>query len=127
VDEYGGTAGIVTLEDIIEEIVGEIDDEFDEETDGIVYEKISDTVYLFDGKTSLNDFCKIISYPFDNLEDIKGDAETLAGLILIIHGNFPEMHSVIHFDNIEFSVEAMDNRRIQKVKVKLLNGNEQET
>lgn len=125
VDEYGGTSGIVTLEDIIEEIVGEIDDEFDEATDGIVYEKMSDNEYVFDGKTSLNDFCKIISYPFDNLEHVKGDAETLAGLILSIHGNFPEMNSIIRYENIEFRVEAMDNRRIQKVKVFLPDLREQ--
>ncbi len=126
VDEYGGTSGIVTLEDIIEEIVGEIDDEFDEAADGIVFEKISHNEFIFDGKTSLNDFCKIISYPFDNLENVKGDAETLAGLILSIHGNFPEVNSVIRFDDIEFIVEAMDNRRIQKVKIILTDHKQQD-
>jgi len=120
VDEYGGTSGIVTLEDIIEEIVGEIDDEFDEESDGIIYEKISKNEYLFDGKTSLNDFCKIISYSSDLLEKVKGDSETLAGLILNIEGKFPEQGKTIVFDTLEFVAEAMDNRRIQSVKVKLL-------
>jgi CBS domain containing-hemolysin-like protein len=121
VDEYGGTSGIVTLEDIIEEIVGEIDDEFDEENDGIIFEKISENEYVFDGKTSLNDFCKIISYSFDHLEKVKGDSETLAGLILNIEGKFPEQGKAIFFESLEFIVEAMDNRRIQSVKVKLLN------
>lgn len=125
VDEYGGTSGIVTLEDIIEEIVGEIDDEFDEATDGIVYEKVSEHEFVFDGKTSLNDFCKIIAFPFDDLEDVKGDAETLAGLILSIEGKFPEVNSVIRFNILEFQVLAMDNRRIQKVKVKLDDANEE--
>lgn len=125
VDEYGGTSGIVTLEDIIEEIVGEIDDEFDEATDGIVYEKVSEREFVFDGKTSLNDFCKITSFPFDNLEHVKGDAETLAGLILSIEGKFPEVNSVIRFSILEFQVLAMDNRRIQKVKVKLEDSDEE--
>ncbi len=123
VDEYGGTSGIVTLEDIIEEIVGEIDDEFDEENDGIIFEKIADNEYMFDGKTSLNDFCKIIAFPFDHLESIKGDAETLAGLLLNIEGKFPEPGKAILFKTLRFSVEAMDNRRIQKVKVNLLTEN----
>ncbi len=124
VDEYGGTSGIVTLEDIIEEIVGEIDDEFDEATDGIVYEKVSHNEFVFDGKTSLNDFCKIISFPFDDLDEVKGDAETLAGLILSIEGKFPEVNSSVRFNNLEFQVMAMDNRRIQKVKVKRDETNE---
>lgn len=124
VDEYGGTSGIVTLEDIIEEIVGEIDDEFDTDNDGIVFEKISDHEYIFDGKTSLNDFCKITSYDPDLLEQIKGDAETLAGLILSIEGKFPEYQQKIMFDTIEFTIEAMDDRRIKKVKVVILHNDD---
>jgi CBS domain containing-hemolysin-like protein len=126
VDEYVGTSGIVTLEDIIEEIVGEIDDEFDEATDGILYDKISDNEFVFDGKTSLNDFCKIISYPFDELEEVKGDAESLAGLILSIEGKFPERGSIVKFDNILFQVTELDNRRIKQVKV-MLNGAKDES
>lgn len=121
VDEYGGTSGIVTLEDILEEIVGEINDEFDTEKDGIEYDKINEFEYRFEGKTSLNDFCKIIDYSFDKLEDIKGDAETLAGLLIEIEGKFPIKGQKIVFDNIEFVIDQMDNRRIQKIKVSKLN------
>lgn len=121
VDEYGGTSGLVTLEDILEEIVGEIDDEFDTESDGIDFVKVSDYEFKFDGKTSLNDFCKITEYSFEKLQDIKGDAETLAGLILSIEGKFPHKDQIIPFDNMEFIVEQMDNRRIQKIKVILLD------
>ncbi len=119
VDEYGGTSGIVTLEDILEEIVGEIQDEFDDAVDEILFERLSENEFIFDGKILLNDFCKIISYPFENLEDIKGDAETLAGLILNIKGKFPEKNNFIHFNIITFEIIAVDNRRIKKVKIYL--------
>lgn len=126
VDEYGGTSGLVTLEDILEEIVGEIDDEFDTESDGIDFVKISDNQFKFDGKTSLNDFCKITDYSFEKLQNIKGDAETLAGLLLSIEGKFPHKDQIICFDNMEFVVEQMDNKRIQKIKVNILNDSENE-
>jgi len=121
VDEYGGTSGIVTLEDILEEIVGEIDDEFDSENDGIIYKKIDDFTWEFDGKTSLNDFCKITGYVFDDLEEVKDDAETLAGLILALEGKFPKNMQKIIYENIEFYISAMDNRRIKTVKVTFLS------
>jgi len=117
VDEYGGTSGIVTMEDILEEIVGEIDDEFDSESDGLKYEQISENTYLFDGKITLNDFCKITKISFDTFDELKSDAETLAGIILAIEGKFPELNQVIIFNEIEFNIVAKDNRRIKQVKV----------
>jgi putative hemolysin len=117
VDEYGGTSGIVTMEDILEEIVGEIDDEFDNESDGLKYEQLSENTYLFDGKMTLNDFCKITKIPFDTFDELKSDAETLAGIILAIEGKFPDQNQIIFFNNIQFTIVAKDNRRIKQVKV----------
>ena len=115
VDEFGGTSGIVTMEDIIEEIVGEINDEYDEEERS--YVKINDHTYVFEAKTLLSDFYKIVKTDSDVFEDIEGDADTLAGLLLEIKGEFPKLHEKLKYEHFEFEVLEMDARRILKVKV----------
>lgn len=115
VDEYGGTSGLVSLEDIIEEIVGDISDEFDDEN--INYSKIDETNFLFDGKINLKDFYRIINVDQDLFENRKGEAETLAGFILEILGNFPKKGQKIQFENCLFKIELVDKKRIKQIKV----------
>lgn len=114
VDEYGGTQGMVTLEDIIEEIVGEIDDEYDEQTS--VYKKINANTYIFDAKIPLGDFCHVLDIDEEDLGDT-GEAETLAGLLLEIKGDFPTMKEVLKRGPIRFQVVKQERHRITKVKV----------
>ncbi|MBI9036497.1 MAG: gliding motility-associated protein GldE [Bacteroidales bacterium] len=123
VDEYGGVSGIVTLEDIIEEIVGEINDEFDYSKDENINSKLDENNFIFEGKTLLNDFCKITGIDSKTFEEIKGESDTLAGLILEIEGEIPQKSSIIKFQNFIFEIEAVDNRRIQQIKVKILEKN----
>ncbi|ORL46073.1 gliding motility protein GldE [Zunongwangia atlantica 22II14-10F7] len=119
VDEYGGTSGLITLEDIIEEIVGDISDEFDDED--LIYSKLDELNFVFEGRTPLKDFYKIIKLEDPSLfEDNKGEAETLAGFLLEISGEFPHQNEVINFGNYNFKVEAVDDRRIKQIKLTIL-------
>ena len=115
VDEFGGTSGIVTLEDILEEIVGEINDEYDEDEKTFV--RLNKNTYIFEGKTLLSDFYKTLNIDDEEFEDIVGDADTLAGLLLEIKGEFPKINEKIVHDKYTFQVLEMDERRIMKVKV----------
>ncbi len=117
VDEYGGTSGLVTLEDILEEIVGEINDEFDMEE--AIYSKLDSNTYVFEGKTLLKDFCKIIGADDDLFNDVKGEADTLAGLILEIKQEIPYRGDKINHGPFKFEIEAADKRRIKRIKVKI--------
>ena len=117
VDEYGGTSGLVSLEDVIEEIVGDISDEFDDEN--LNYQKIDENNYLFEGKINLKDFYRIVDVNEELFENRKGEAETLAGFILEILGNFPKKKQQIKFENCIFVIEELDKKRIKQIKVTL--------
>ncbi len=114
VDEYGGTSGIINMEDIIEEIVGEIHDEYDEEEN--TYAVLGEHSWMFEAKTLLSDFYKVTRLSDDTFEEVAGDADTLAGLVLELKGEFPELHEKISYKKYDFEVLAMDSRRIMKVK-----------
>lgn len=117
VDEYGGTSGLITLEDIIEEIVGDISDEFDQ--NDLSYSKLDDYNYVFEAKTTLKDFYKVLQIDETFFDDQKFEAETIAGLILEITGKFPKKNDLIAFKRYEFTIEAIDKKRIKQVKVTL--------
>lgn len=119
VDEFGGTSGIVTMEDILEEIVGEINDEYDEEEHQ--YTKLNYNTYVFEGKTLLSDFCKIINVDDDEFADVEGDADSIAGLLLELKGDFPSIHEKIDYKQYTFEVVGIEERRISRVKVVIHN------
>ncbi|EKB48458.1 gliding motility-associated protein GldE [Cecembia lonarensis] len=120
VDEYGGTSGLVTLEDLIEEIIGEINDEFDD-ADEFFFKEIDTHTFVFEGKVSLNDFCKKLDIDQQIFDDVKGESESLGGLLLEINSNLPKNGSKIRYANFEFTILAVDAKRIKKVKVHLLS------
>lgn len=114
-DEYGGTSGLVTMEDILEEIVGEINDEYDEEVRP--YSKINYNTYIFEGKTLLSDFCKILGVKDDEFDEVAGDADTVAGMLLEIKGDFLHLHERVDYKNYTFEIMEIQERRISKIKV----------
>lgn len=115
VDEFGGTSGIVTLEDIMEEIIGEIKDEFDD--DELLAKRLDDKNYLFEGKTLINDFCRVIGVPVEDFDTIRGESNSLAGLVLEIAGKFPAQNEMVSYEEYDFTVVQLEKNRIQKIKV----------
>ncbi|MCC5921417.1 MAG: gliding motility-associated protein GldE [Cyclobacteriaceae bacterium] len=124
VDEYGGTSGLITLEDIIEEIVGEINDEFDDENIEN-FKRIDQQTFIFEGKTSLTDFAKVIEVDLEIFDEIKGESESLAGLLLEINSRMPPVGEKIYYDNFVFQVLSGTDRRIEKIKVIIKDGTTQ--
>jgi putative hemolysin len=120
VDEYGGTSGIITLEDIIEEIVGEINDEFDIEAENNFFSRIDEHNYIFEGKTTINDMCRVLGIDDRIFDDAKGESESLAGLILELAGKMPATGETFSIGDYTFRIEAADKRRIKKVKITML-------
>jgi putative hemolysin len=117
VDEFGGTSGIVTLEDIMEEVIGDIKDEFDEEESG--YKKIDDRNYIFEGRTMINDVCKLMKLPSNSFDNVRGDSDSLAGLVLELAGHFPKVNDVVHSGDFHFTILQADESRIQEVKISI--------
>jgi putative hemolysin len=115
VDEYGGTSGLVTLEDVIEEIIGEINDEFDEA--GQNFQRIDEHTYIFEGRITLHDFCKVLNLPADTFDEVRGESESLGGLILELNEGFPSVGDRIRFRQFTFTIESLDKKRIKRVRV----------
>ena len=122
VDEFGGTSGLVTMEDVLEEVVGDISDEYDQENK--LYTKLNSNTYIFDGKILLTDFIKIINAPAEILINKYDEVDTLAGLILEIKSDFPSLHEQITFNNWVFEIMEINARRISKIKITINETNE---
>ncbi len=118
IDEYGGSEGLVTLEDIMEEVIGELHDEFDDEEE-ILYQKIDDFNFIFEGKTLLNDVCRIVQIPTETFDDVKGEYESFAGLLLEMRGGFPQAEEEISFPPYRFKVISLSNRRVKEILITL--------
>ena len=116
VDEFGGTSGLVTLEDVLEEIVGEINDEYDDEVERL-YTKLNYNTYIFQGKTLLSDLCRILNISDEEFSEVEGSADTLAGLLLELKGDFPSVHEIINYSRYQFEILAIEERRISRVKL----------
>jgi CBS domain containing-hemolysin-like protein len=115
VDEFGGTSGIVTLEDIMEEVIGDIKDEFDDDEN--LNSKLEDGAYVFEGRTMINDVCKAMNLPLNTFDQVKGESDSLAGLILELAGEIPKVNDMINCGDFEFTVLDADSSRVKKVKV----------
>ena len=126
VDEYGGTSGIITLEDIIEEIVGEINDEFDTESEAVSFSRTDTRTFVFEGKTSINDMCRVLGIDDRIFDEAKGESESLAGLMLELSGKMPVTGYSFRFENYLFQIEAADRRRVKKVKIILPDSEDQD-
>ena len=120
VDEYGGSSGIVTLEDIMEEIIGDIKDEFDDEPE-VIYRQVDDFNFLFEGKTLLNDFCRVIGIDTTTFDEVKGEADSLAGLILEILGELPDEEAEVTYNQFRFKIVSVSDRRIEQIQITLPN------
>jgi CBS domain containing-hemolysin-like protein len=118
VDEYGGTSGLVTMEDVIEEVIGDIKDEFDEEQE-LDYRRLNDKEYIFEGKTMLIDVCRIMDVDKMSFENVDGDADSLAGLLLDIHGKMPVTGQKIVYPPFSFTVLTVSVKRIERIKVQI--------
>ncbi|MGB3075751.1 MAG: transporter associated domain-containing protein, partial [Chitinophagales bacterium] len=126
IDEYGRTAGLVTLEDIVEEIIGDIRDETDEKIE-LDFTKVDENNFIFEAKTPINDFCKLMNLPEDFFDEVKSDTDSLGGLILEIRGTIPQPNETVEYENFLFTVLSVENYRINKVKVTRMESKSEES